>query len=183
MQPHTSTTPNVTERATHVSTVPARARELASSLAALFERDSQIVKRLNDAQTRLQDANLRLWSGLHPDALALLYDDTHAAAIAADGGIRSEINAVMIGQLHDGAGDRELETAVLKVVQEIHWTIHRAFLDYQDAAEQRRQLAFDVGELGQQLTEALTAAGWSEHAARNANVNDLAEGSNGHDPR
>jgi hypothetical protein len=155
--------------------VPGRARDLAASLAALFERDSQIVRRLNDAQSRVQNANGRLWSGLHPDALALLYDDTNAVGIAADGRIRSEINAVMIDQLHDGADEQQLETAVLAVVQEIHRTIHRAFLDYQTASEERRQLAVDVGELAHQLTAVLTAAGWTEQQARTANVNNIAE--------
>lgn len=49
-------------------TVPARARELAARLSALFERDVEIVRRLNDAKSRLRDANERLWSGLAPDA-------------------------------------------------------------------------------------------------------------------
>lgn len=156
--------------------VPARAPELASYLAALFARDSQIAKRLNDTQSRLQDANRQLWSGLHPDALALLCDDTNAAGIPADGRIRSHVNAVMIDKLHGGADKQRLETAVLAVLQEIHWTIHRAFVDYQSVAEDRRQLAVNVGELGQQLTATLTAAGWTETQARNANVNDVAEG-------
>jgi hypothetical protein len=63
------------------SEMPARARQLASKLAALLESDSELAKRLNDAQSRLQDANGQLWSGLHPDALGLLYDDTHQVAI------------------------------------------------------------------------------------------------------
>ncbi|MEO6857717.1 MAG: hypothetical protein ABI323_03920 [Solirubrobacteraceae bacterium] len=167
----------------HRATVPAQARELAGRLAALFKRDSQITKRLNDAQSRLQSANLRLWSGLHPDALALLYDDTQPAGIAANGQIRSEVDAVMIDHLRNGADEQQLETAVLAVVQEIHWTIHHAFLDHQTASEERRQLAVDVGELAQQLTAALSAAGWTEHQSRNANVHDLTEGSGDHDPR
>lgn len=156
--------------------VPARGRALASRLGTLFALDREIAKRLNDTQSRLQDANRQLWSGLHPDALALLYDDTHAVGIAADGRIRSQVNAVMIDQLQGGADEQQLETAVLAIVQQIHWTIHRAFVDYQSAAEERRQLAVDVGELAQQLTDTLTTAGWTEHEARNANVNDLAEG-------
>jgi len=156
--------------------VPPRARELAARLATLFARDRQIAKRLNDTQSRLRDANRPLWSGLHPDALAVLYDDTYAVGIAADGRIRSHVNAVMIDQLHSGADEQQLETAVLAVVQEIHWTIHRAFVEYQSAAQERRQLAVDVGELAQQLTDTLTAACWAEQEARDANVNELAEG-------
>ena len=69
-------------------TVPARARELAARLSVLFERDVEIVGRLNDAQRRLRDANERLWSGLSPDAFGLVYD---GAAPAGE----SEIAALM----------------------------------------------------------------------------------------
>ena len=57
----------------------------------------------------------------------------------------------------------------------IHWQIHHAFCAYQAAAEQRRQLAIEVGEHSQQLTDALCAAGWSAQQARQANVHQLAE--------
>jgi hypothetical protein len=56
----------------------------------------------------------------------------------------------------------------------VHWQIHGAFCDYQHAAEQRRQLAVDVGELAQQLADALHAAGWTVEQARAANVHHLA---------
>ena len=58
----------------------------------------------------------------------------------------------------------------------IHEQIRRAFWTYQHASEQRRQLAVDVGELAQQLTDALTAAGYSRQQARSANVDALAAG-------
>jgi hypothetical protein len=54
------------------------------------------------------------------------------------------------------------------------WVIRSAFSQYQFACEERRRLAVDVGELSAQLTAALCAAGWSEDAARNANVHELA---------
>ncbi|HZE06862.1 MAG TPA: hypothetical protein VE127_16660 [Solirubrobacteraceae bacterium] len=54
--------------------------------------------------------------------------------------------------------------------------IHAAFCDYQHTCEQRRQLAVDVGELSQQLTDALRAAGFSESDARNLNVHALVTG-------
>ena len=60
-------------------TVPARARALAARLSALFERDVEIVGRLNDAQNRLRAANERLWSGLAPDAFGLVYDGSAPA--------------------------------------------------------------------------------------------------------
>jgi hypothetical protein len=59
-------------------------------------------------------------------------------------------------------------------VQQVHWTIHRAFHDYQTACEERRQLAADVGELTREFVDALAAAGWTEDQARNADVNELA---------
>jgi hypothetical protein len=59
----------------------------------------------------------------------------------------------------------------------VHGQIHRAFCAYQHASEQRRQLAVDVGELSQQLTDALTAAGYHPEHARSANVHELAAGS------
>lgn len=43
--------------------VPERARELAGRLSVLFERDVELVVRLNDAQCRLRDANERLLRG------------------------------------------------------------------------------------------------------------------------
>jgi hypothetical protein len=43
--------------------VPERARELAGRLSVLFERDVELVVRLNDAHHRLRDANERLLRG------------------------------------------------------------------------------------------------------------------------
>jgi hypothetical protein len=144
---------------------PARARELAACLSALFERDVEIVGRLNDAQRRLRDANERLWSGLSPDAFGLLYDGAAPAG-------QSAIAALVSDAL--SSGRRESQTAVLGALQRAHWTIRRAFHDYQSACEERRQLAVEVGELSRQLTEVLCAAGWSAADARNADVHELA---------
>jgi hypothetical protein len=147
--------------------VPARGRELAARLAALFDRDVEIVLRLNDAHRRLCCANERLWSGLSPDAFGLIYDGTaplgrsHVAELADQ--------ARLVSGLDGQAG-------VLGALQEIYWAIHRGFCEYQSASEERRQLAVDVGELSGQLTEALCAAGWSADQARNANVHELAAG-------
>ena len=58
----------------------------------------------------------------------------------------------------------------------VHEQIDRAFCTYRQACEQRRQLAVDVGELSQQLTDALTAAGYRPEHARCANVHELAAG-------
>jgi hypothetical protein len=141
--------------------VPALARELAARLSALFERDVEIVRRLNDAQRRVREANERLWSGLSPDAFGLIYDGAGPAG-------SSEIAALMMD------GGRDAETAVLGALQEIHWAIHRGFCEYQSACEERRQLAVDVGEITAKLIEVLCGAGFSEGDARAANVHELA---------
>jgi hypothetical protein len=109
--------------------VPTQARQLAARLSALFDRDAEIVKRLNDAHHRLANANQQLDARAAPDMPRL---------------------------------------------PDLHWQIQRAFCAYQDAAEQRRQLAVDVGEIAQQLTDALTQAGWTAQQARRANVHQLA---------
>ena len=145
--------------------VPGRARVLAARLAALFRADMEIVARLNDAQRRLRDGNERLWSGLAPDAFGRV-----DGAVAAAGG--SQI-ARLMGDALSGGG-RGSEAAVLEALEEIHWQVHHAFCHYQFACEERRQLAVDVGELSWQLMEVLCAAGWSEDAARDADVHELA---------
>lgn len=145
--------------------VSAAARELAARLSVLFERDVEIVQRLNDAQRRLLGANDRLWSGLDPDALGLLYD----GAVPAGG---SQI-AKLIGDGR-GVGAPGSEARVSRALQETRWAIRSAFCSYQYACEERRQLAFEVGELAVQLAEELVAAGWSESDARDADVHELA---------
>jgi hypothetical protein len=141
-------------------TVPALARELAERLSALFERDVEIVGRLNDAQRRLQSANERLWWGLSPDALGLLYDRAAPAG-------QSHVAAL-------GAGGPGSETELLVALQRVHRTIHCAFHAYQYACEERRQLAVEVGEVAEELTEVLCAVGWSAADARTVDVHELA---------
>jgi len=140
--------------------LPELARELAARLSALFERDVEIVKRLNDAQRRLTEANERLWSGLSPDAFGLIYDGVGPAG-------SSQIAALM-----DGAPDAK--PAVLGALGQVHWSIHRGFCEYQSACEERRQLAVDVGEITAKFIEVLCGAGFSEDDARAANVHELA---------
>jgi len=146
-------------------TVPVRARELAARLSALFARDVEIVGRLNDAQSRLRDANERLWSGLAPDAFGLVYDGSAPAG-------ESQIAKLMSDGRSGGGPDSD--TGVLGALQQVHAAIHRSFCAYESACEERRQLAVDVGELSQQLTEVLCAAGFSAEDARNADVHTLA---------
>ena len=54
--------------------VPEAARQLAGRLADAFETDRGLAEQLNTCQDRLRAANGQLWSGLHPDALGLLYE-------------------------------------------------------------------------------------------------------------
>jgi hypothetical protein len=156
--------PTLAPAAINDRVVPAHARELAARLAALFERDVEIVERLSDAQRQLMSANERLWSGLAPDAFGLIYDGAAAAAIGT-----SPISAL----IRDGGP--AANSQVLEALQQVRWKIHRAFCAYQHACEQRRQLAIEVGERSHQLTQALCAAGWSAHEARHANVHELAK--------
>jgi hypothetical protein len=99
-------------------TVPARARELAVRLSALFARDVDIVGRLNDAQGRLRDANERLWSGLAPDAFGLIYDGSALAG-------QSQIAELMSDAR--GVGGPDSDTVVLGALQQVHWAIHGSF--------------------------------------------------------
>jgi hypothetical protein len=157
-------------------TVPAAARALATELTALFTHDKELARQLNDAHTRLRDANERLWSGLHPDAHRLLNNQEHAAQRGAPVPGHSHVTTLIIDALRSAADERQLQTMLDAELQEIHWAVHHAFVDYQSASEERRQLAVDAGELGHRLVDALIAAGWTDTQARNANVDHLAEG-------
>lgn len=72
------------------------------------------------------------------------------------------------------AASDDAETTLVEALQQVHWTVHRAFCEYQSVCEERRQLAVDVGELSQQLIAELMSAGWPEEAARSADVHRLA---------
>ncbi len=138
--------------------IPERARQLAAELERRFARDAELATQLNDAQRRLRDANDRLWSGLHPDGIAAIYGEHPAAIESAAAHNRSETL---------DARDP------LREAQRAHRTIHHALIAYQNAAERRRQLAAEVGELVGELIASLVAAGWSEHDARAANIPNL----------
>lgn len=145
-------------RAQH-AIVPAHSRQIAGQLSTLLQRDVEIVEQLNDAHHRLHDTNEQLYSALAPGARGITHDGAAAA-------ISTSPTAPL-------PSDSRPSTT-LNALQQIHRQIHRAFCAYQHAAEQRRQLAIDVGELSQQLTQALCAAGWSAEQARRANVHQLA---------
>jgi hypothetical protein len=135
------------------------ARDLAARLEQRFGQDAELAKRMADAQEQLARANDRLWWGLHPEGLAAIYGEHPAAVEVAFAENRSEVL---------GAPDP------LVAAQQVHWRIDRAFIDCQAAAEERRQLAADIGEVIRRFIDALVAAGWSEEHARNANVHELA---------
>jgi hypothetical protein len=103
--------------------------------------------------------------GLSPDAFGLVYDGSAPAGA-------SQIAALMADPR--GAGGPDTGGAALSVLHETHWAIRSGFHAYRAACEERRQLAFEVGELSRQLTDALCAAGWSADEAQNANVHELA---------
>jgi len=139
--------------------IPDLGRRLAAQLDAQFGRDAALARRLNAAQWRLNRANDRLWWGLHPDGLAAVYGEDPAAVDVAFAEHRSEVL---------GARDP------LAAIQQVHWQIHRAFIAYHAVAEERRQLAAEIGELIRQFVDALVAVGWSEEQARSTNVRELA---------
>jgi hypothetical protein len=129
------------------------ARQLAARLADAFEQDRALAEQLNDCQDRLRAGNDRLWSGLHPDALGRVYDDT------AGGGVSQGSSAVaeqLLDALRAGLPAAEVEASVLPGLQD------------------RRHLAAEIGELIAGLVAELVAAGWPEDQARNADVQQLA---------
>jgi len=131
--------------------VPEVAQRLAGELADAFATDRGLAEQLTAARHRLQAANGRLWSGLHPDALGLVYD---GAAVAQG----SSAVAEGVGDaVRSGGATSEIEASVLSELQGVHWTIHRAFCEL---------IAAFVSEL--------IAAGWSEDEARQADVHQFA---------
>jgi hypothetical protein len=149
--------------------VPDAARQLAGELADAFESDRGLAEQLTAAQRRLQAANDRLWSGVHPDALGLVYNGA--------GGVGQGVSAVaesVVDAVRAGVAAAEVEAAVLSDLQEVHWAIHRAFSEHQQLSEDRRHLAAEIGELIAAFVAELIAAGWSEEQARGADVHQLA---------
>jgi hypothetical protein len=150
--------------------VPEAAQRLAGELADAFEQDRGLAEQLTGAQHRLRAANERLWSGLHPDALGLVYDG--AARTGGQG--ESQVAESVVDAVRAGAAAAEVEAAVLGDLQEVHWAIHRAFSEHQQLSEDRRHLAAEIGELIAAFVAELIAAGWSEERARAADVHQLA---------
>ncbi len=78
---------------------PEAAGQLAARLAEAFETDRGLAEQQNDCQDRLRAGNGQLWSGLHPDALGLLYDDTAAVRVYEGGSV---ITGRMVDALRAG---------------------------------------------------------------------------------
>ncbi len=154
-------TPNPIDPATAPTTptVPGAACRIAGRLAEFFERDQALVVALNDAHKRIVDATSLLTAGLPAGALQEIYGPG-----GPDAALSGQRPAVL-------AGDQpvaELEKAAAAIRHALH--------DYQETADSRRQLAFDVGEANAQLITAMTAAGFSEDEARDADIQSLAGG-------
>ena len=104
-----------------------------------------------------------------------------ARALAARLAGLFETDQEIVGRLNDAhhrlaAANDRLRTWPAADPVGIHEQIRRAFWTYQHASEERRQLAACVGELAQQLTDTLTAAGYSRQQARSATVDAVAAG-------
>jgi hypothetical protein len=140
-------------------TIPEEARVIAARIAELFKRDQEITVALNQAQRELLDANDRLTSGLSAEALLAVYGPA-----GPDLGLSGKKPPVLAAE------------SPISALEEVAQAIRSAFYTYQRSWEQRRQLAFDVGEASAQLAQVLTAAGFSEKDARAADVHALAEG-------
>ena len=114
-------------------------------------------------------------------ALPALAVPTRARALAARLAALFETDSEIVSALNDAhhllaGSNNRLRSGPAADPLVVRQQIHRAFCAYQRASEQRRQLAVDVGELSQQLTDALTAAGYHPQHARSANVHELAAG-------
>lgn len=88
--------------------VPAHARQIAAHLSALFDRDVEIVHRLNDAHHRLHNANERLRCAPAPDAVQQIHSQIWFASESMTQ-IRVLISPHLRGFRHDqqeGLDDR-----------------------------------------------------------------------------
>ena len=123
-------------------TITPAARHIAAKISLAFDRDQELAVALNEAQQRLQAANEKLWRGLHPDGLAAVY------------GHLPQFEMVQLEASLDNGSEVLSSPDPLGAIQEVYWEIHRAFNAYQHAAEDRRMLAADIGELIAGLLEA-----------------------------
>ena len=135
------------------------ARAAAARLAGLFARDQELAVALNEAHARLLDANDRLTSGLSAEALLGVYGPG-----GPDLGLSGERPPVLRDEFP------------VRALEQVAEAIRVAHNDYQRAGEDRRLLAFDVGDAAAELRRVLVGEGFSELEARRADVAALAEG-------
>ena len=100
------------------------------------------------------------------DVLAALFDRDRELAVV--------MNAAQQRLL--GANDQVKAVTAGSSGRELADTIRGAFVAYQHAAEDRRGLGADVGEAVVRLVDAMTAAGYTDQQARNADVWALRDG-------
>jgi len=129
----------------------------ADVLAALFEHDRQLAVQLNAAQAGLLGAA-----------------DLVRGGVSGDAGVRALLDAA--GPDHGFVAAPETGLPAAGAGEAVGETVRRAFLEYQRAAEQRRQVAADVGEATVRIVDVLIAAGYSEAEARTADVRGLRHG-------
>jgi hypothetical protein len=135
-------------------------RVLADVLCALFERDRQFAVALNAAQRRLLAANERLTVAMPVGAVLCAMLDP------------SDVN---LGVVRRRPPVLEAESPVA-ALGEVADVIRSAMGAYQDADEQRRQVAADIGEATVRLVDGLIASGFSDAQARRADVWALRDG-------
>lgn len=139
--------------------IPAAVRAIAKRMSGFFDRDQELARALNAAHQRLLDANGRLTSGLSAQALLGVYGPG-----GADLGLSGERPKVL------------RDDSPIAALEQVAQDIRVAHNDYQQVAEQRRQLAFDVGETHAELHAALAQLGVPAERARTAHIDALAEG-------
>jgi hypothetical protein len=137
--------------------VGAEVRVLAGVLGSLFEHDRRLAVALNAAQRQLLAANERL-------TVTMAVGAVRCGVFGGDLGVAGRCPPVL--------GAESLVTALGEVAN----AIRRAMAAYQGAAEQRRQVAADIGEATVRLVDALVAVGFSDVQARRADVQALRDG-------
>jgi hypothetical protein len=135
------------------------ARAVARRLAGLFSRDQELAVALKEANNRLLEANGRLTSGLSAEALQGVY---------GPGGP----DLALSGRRPPVLG----EDSPVEALERVAAAIRVAHDDYQGIAEERRLLAFEVGDAAAELRVVLVGEGFSELEARRADVDALAAG-------
>jgi hypothetical protein len=103
-----------------------------------------------------------------------LLADVLAALFERDRRLAEEMNVAQ-GRLL-GAVEQVRAVTAGGAGRELAETVRGAFVAYQFAAEERRGLGADVGEAVVRLVDAMTAAGYSEQQARDADVWALRDG-------